>query len=66
VKESIKSDRKKPAAKVASKKSEPEAVKEPPKPKRVGNLAEFLLASPLRGGGIVIKRLKHKIRKIDL
>ncbi len=36
------------------------------KTKRVGNLAEFLLASPLRGSGVEIKRLPTRIRKPDL
>lgn len=36
------------------------------KTKRKGNLAEFLLASPLRGSGIEIKRLRGRLRKVDL
>jgi prevent-host-death family protein len=36
------------------------------KTKRKGNLAEFLLASPLRGSGIEIKRLPIRLRKVDL
>lgn len=36
------------------------------KTKRKGNLAEFLLASPLRGSGIEIKRLPMRLRKVDL
>jgi prevent-host-death family protein len=36
------------------------------KTKRVGNLAEFFAASPLRGSGIVIERSKDRPRKIRL
>jgi prevent-host-death family protein len=36
------------------------------KTKRVGNLAEFFAASPLRGSGIKVKRLKHRVRQVDL
>lgn len=36
------------------------------KPKREGSLADFLLASPLRGSGIEIKRLLGPLRKVDL
>jgi prevent-host-death family protein len=36
------------------------------KTKRVGNLAEFFAASPLRGSGLKVKRLKDRPRKIDL
>jgi prevent-host-death family protein len=36
------------------------------KTKRVGTLAEFLAASPLRGSGIVIERAKDEPRDIDL
>jgi prevent-host-death family protein len=36
------------------------------KTKRKGTLAEFLLASPLRGSGIEIKRLRGRLRKVDL
>jgi prevent-host-death family protein len=36
------------------------------KKKRVGNLAEFFAASPLRGSGIRIKRLKDRPRDISL
>lgn len=36
------------------------------KTRRKGNLAEFLLASPLRGSGIEIKRLKGRLRTVDL
>lgn len=36
------------------------------KTKRKGNLAEFLLASPLRGSGIEVKRLRGHLRKVDL
>jgi prevent-host-death family protein len=36
------------------------------KTKRVGNLAEFFAASPLRGSGIRIRRIKDRSRKIDL
>ncbi|HLJ27308.1 MAG TPA: type II toxin-antitoxin system Phd/YefM family antitoxin [Candidatus Angelobacter sp.] len=36
------------------------------KTKRKGNLAEFLMASPLRGSGIEIKRLRGSLRKVDL
>jgi len=33
---------------------------------RVGNLAEFLAASPLRGSGLKIRRLKQRPRKSSL
>lgn len=36
------------------------------KTKRKGTLAEFLLASPLRGSGIEVKRLRGHLRKVDL
>ncbi|MGH7813454.1 MAG: type II toxin-antitoxin system Phd/YefM family antitoxin [Candidatus Binataceae bacterium] len=36
------------------------------KTKRVGNLAEFFAASPLRGSGLRTKRSKAAARKIDL
>ncbi|MBS1990044.1 MAG: type II toxin-antitoxin system prevent-host-death family antitoxin [Cyanobacteria bacterium SZAS LIN-3] len=36
------------------------------KTKRKGNLAEFLLSSPLRGSGIVIERDKSPERELDL
>ena len=36
------------------------------KTRRKGNLADFLLASPLRGSGIEIKRLPMRLRKVDL
>ena len=36
------------------------------KTRRVGNLAEFFAASPLRGSGLKINRLKQRARKIDL
>ena len=36
------------------------------KTKRVGNLAEFFAASPLRGSGLKVRRLKERSRKIDL
>jgi prevent-host-death family protein len=36
------------------------------KTKRAGNLAEFFAASPLRGSGIKIKRVKDRPRKVDL
>lgn len=36
------------------------------KTKRVGNLAEFLAASPLRGSNLKVRRLKALPRKIDL
>jgi prevent-host-death family protein len=36
------------------------------KTKRRGNLAEFLMASPLRGSGVEIKRLRGFMRKVDL
>jgi len=36
------------------------------KTNRVGNLAEFLAASPLRGSGLKIRRLKDKPRKLNL
>ena len=36
------------------------------KANRVGNLAEFFAASPLRGSGMKIRRLKDKPRKLTL
>ncbi len=36
------------------------------KTQRVGNLAEFFAASPLRGSGLKIPRLKAQPRKISL
>ncbi len=36
------------------------------KTKRKGSLAEFLLASPLRGSGLEVERLEDSPRKIDL
>jgi prevent-host-death family protein len=36
------------------------------KTKRVGNLAEFLASSPLRGSGLRVKRSKDGPRKVDL
>ncbi len=36
------------------------------KTKRVGNLAEFFAASPLRGSGMKVRRLKEQPRKINL
>jgi prevent-host-death family protein len=36
------------------------------KTKRVGNLAEFFAASPLRGSGMRTKRLKDRPRKVGL
>jgi prevent-host-death family protein len=36
------------------------------KTKRIGNLAEFFAASPLRGSGIKLTRLKERPRKVDL
>ncbi len=36
------------------------------KTKRVGNLAEFFAASPLRGSGLVVERSKEKPTEIDL
>jgi prevent-host-death family protein len=33
---------------------------------RVGNLAEFLAASPLRGSGLKLSRRKELPRKVDL
>lgn len=36
------------------------------KTKRVGNLAEFLAASPLRGSGLVVARRKDRARKVAL
>lgn len=36
------------------------------KTKRVGNLAEFLASSPLRGSGLRVKRSKDGSRKVDL
>ena len=36
------------------------------KTKRVGTLAEFLAASPLRGSGLKLRRRKDKPRKLEL
>lgn len=36
------------------------------KTKRTGKLAEFLAASPLRGSGLKVRRLKERPRKINL
>ncbi len=36
------------------------------KTKRRGSLAEFFLSSPLRGSGLQVKRLRGKIRRIEL
>jgi prevent-host-death family protein len=36
------------------------------KTRRVGNLAEFFAASPLRGSGLKVKRRKDRPRKVDL
>jgi len=33
---------------------------------RKGNLAEFLMNSPLRGSGVRITRLRGRLRKVDL
>jgi prevent-host-death family protein len=36
------------------------------KTNRVGNLAEFFAASPLRGSDLKVRRLKERPRKINL
>ncbi len=36
------------------------------KTKRHGSLAEFFAASPLRGSGLQIKRLRGGVRKVGL
>jgi prevent-host-death family protein len=36
------------------------------KAERKGSLAEFFMASPLRGSGIKIKRLRGGLRRVDL
>jgi prevent-host-death family protein len=36
------------------------------KAQRKGNLAEFLMSSPLRGSGLKLKRLRMRLHKIDL
>ena len=36
------------------------------KTKRAGNLAEFFAASPLRGSKLRVKRVKGRLRKVDL
>ena len=36
------------------------------KTKRTGNLAEFFAASPLRGSGLKVQRLKDRARNVDL
>jgi prevent-host-death family protein len=36
------------------------------KTRRVGNLAEFFAASPLRGSGLKINRMKQRSRKLSL
>jgi prevent-host-death family protein len=36
------------------------------KTKRTGNLAEFFAASPLQGSGLKVRRLKDRVRDVDL
>ena len=36
------------------------------KTKRVGTLVEFFANSPLRGSGLKLRRIKGRLRKIDL
>ena len=36
------------------------------KTKRIGNLAEFFAASPLRGADVKIERIKDGVREVDL
>jgi prevent-host-death family protein len=36
------------------------------KTKRTGNLAEFFAASPLHGSGLKVRRLKDRVRDVDL
>jgi prevent-host-death family protein len=36
------------------------------KTKRVGTLVEFFASSPLRGSGLKLRRIKGRLRKIDL
>ena len=36
------------------------------KTKRRGNLAEFFAASPLRGSGLKVERIRGRLRKVDL
>ena len=36
------------------------------KTKRVGNLAEFFAASPLRGSGLVVRRSEERLGETDL
>jgi len=36
------------------------------KTRRVGNLAEFFAASPLRGPGMRVKRIRDRPRRVDL
>lgn len=36
------------------------------KTKRQGSLAEFFASSPLRGSGLQIKRVRGRIRKVEL
>ncbi|HKO06241.1 MAG TPA: type II toxin-antitoxin system Phd/YefM family antitoxin [Alphaproteobacteria bacterium] len=36
------------------------------KTRRIGNLAEFFAASPLRGSGMRIKRIRDRPRSVDL
>jgi prevent-host-death family protein len=36
------------------------------KARRKGNLAEFLMSSPLRGSGIKIKKLSGRLGKVEL
>ena len=36
------------------------------KTKRIGNLAEFLAASPLRGSGLKVRRVRDRARTVDL
>jgi prevent-host-death family protein len=36
------------------------------KTRRIGNLAEFFGASPLRGSGLKVRRVRDAARKVDL
>jgi prevent-host-death family protein len=38
----------------------------PRRAKRVGNLADFFAASPLRGSGLKIRRIQHQPRRVDV
>jgi len=36
------------------------------KTKRIGNLADFFASSPLRGSGLMARRVKHRPREVNI